>query len=272
MNSNNRLFVVSGPCVIEDYNLLQTVCSELKEITDRLGIDFIFKASFDKANRSSIDSFRGPGLEKGLKMLQKIKQQFEVKILSDIHSVEMIQSAAEVLDILQIPAFLARQTDFYVECAKYNKVINVKKGQFMSPYEMENAVTKYKNSLSETKNWQDKIWVTERGTFFGYGNLVVDFRSIQIIKEMKVTYVYDATHSLQLPSAKGSYSGGQREFLVNLAKAQISAGADGLFIESHPNVEQALSDKHTQYPLQKMNGLLTQLKKLYDFHKEGQEI
>lgn len=185
----------------------------------------------------------------------------------------MIQSASEVLDILQIPAFLARQTDFYIECAKYSKTVNIKKGQFMSPYEMENAVAKYKNSLSDKTNWQNKILVTERGTFFGYGNLVVDFRSIQIIKEMGVSYVYDATHSLQLPSAKGSYSGGQREFLVNLAKAQIAAGADGLFIESHPEVDKALSDKHTQYPLNKMENLLYQLKQIYDFNKEiGENI
>lgn len=267
MNKDSKLFLISGPCVIEDYSLLQTVCGELKKITEDLNIDFIFKASFDKANRSSIDSFRGPGLEEGLKMLQKIKNEFDVKVLSDIHSVEMIQPAAEVLDVLQIPAFLARQTDFYIECAKYDKIINVKKGQFMSPYEMENAVIKYKNSLADQKDWQDKIWLTERGTFFGYGNLVVDFRSIQVIKEMGVPYVYDATHSLQLPSAKGNYSGGQRQFLTNLAKAQIAAGADGLFIESHPDVDNALSDKHTQYPLDEMKNLLTQLKRLYDFNQ-----
>ena len=259
----NKLLLISGPCVIESYALVEEVCGKLKEIADKLNINFIFKASFDKANRSSINSFRGPGLEKGLEILQKIKSTFSVPVLSDIHTPEMIAEASQVLDILQIPAFLARQTDLYVEAAKNNCAINVKKGQFMAPQEMQNAIDKFREMS------QEEIFITERGTFFGYGNLIVDFRSIKIIQNMGVPYIYDATHSLQLPAGEGTHTGGQREFLPSLATAQIAAGADGLFIEAHPNVDAALSDKHTQYPLDKMEELLSKLTKLYTFTKEN---
>ena len=259
--NKNKLLLISGPCVIENYELLQRVCGTLKEITEKLNIDLIFKSSFDKANRSTKDSFRGPGLIKGLEMLAKIKTEFNVPILSDIHTPQMIPEAADVLDVLQIPAFLARQTDLYTEAAKTNCAINIKKGQFMAPQEMKNAIKKF-GAIST-----QEIFVTERGTFFGYGNLVVDFRSIQIIKDMGVPYIYDATHSLQLPAAEGTHTGGQREFLPNLAKGQIAAGADGLFIESHPNVHQALSDKHTQYPLNELPLLLKKLVDIYTLTK-----
>ena len=259
----NKLFLISGPCVIESHSLAEEVCGKLKEITRKLDINFVFKASFDKANRSAIDSFRGPGLEKGLEILAKIKKTFEVPVLSDIHTPEMIPEASKVLDILQIPAFLARQTDLYIEAAKTNCAINVKKGQFMAPQEMKNVIQKVQ-SLG-----QQEMFITERGTFFGYGNLVVDFRSIKIIQDMGIPYIYDATHSLQLPAGEGTHTGGQREFLPSLAAAQIAAGADGLFIESHPNVESALSDKHTQYPLNQMEQLLSKFVKLYVFTKEN---
>ena len=204
----NTLFLISGPCVIESYSLAEEVCGKIKEITSTLDINFVFKASFDKANRSSIDSFRGPGLEKGLKILGKIKKTFGVPVLSDIHTPEMIPEASTVLDILQIPAFLARQTDLYVEAAKTNCAINVKKGQFMAPQEMKNVIDKFQ-SLS-----QQEIFITERGTFFGYGNLVVDFRSIKIIKDMNVPYIYDATHSLQLPAGEGTHTGVKENFYL----------------------------------------------------------
>jgi 2-dehydro-3-deoxyphosphooctonate aldolase (KDO 8-P synthase) len=183
-------------------------------------------------------------------MLSEIKEQFGVPVLSDIHTPEMAHAAAEILDVIQVPAFLARQTDFYLEAAKTKAVLNIKKGQFMSPYEMQNALDKFSSGGGK------EAWITERGTFFGYGNLVVDFRSIKIIREMGVPYIYDATHSLQLPAARGSVSGGQREFIPSLARAQVAAGADGLFVETHPAVEQALCDRENQWPLEKMKELI----------------
>lgn len=260
--SQNRLFIISGPCSLENEKLATQVCRKIKKICHELDIDFIFKASFDKANRSSIYSYRGPGLEGGLKILNKIKEEEKVKILSDVHTPEMVIPCAEVLDIIQIPAFLARQTDFYIEVGKTKKPLNVKKGQFMSPYEVKNIIDKFRESGGKN------IAITERGSTFGYQNLVVDYRSIKIIKDLGVPYIYDASHSLQLPAAQGKESGGQKDFLETLLFGQISAGADGVFIETHPNPSQALSDKKTQYPLKKMKKLLKQVKGLYDFRKK----
>ncbi len=262
MNFNN-FFLIAGPCMLESRELGLTVAQKVKEISEKYQLPFIFKSSFDKANRSSIASERGPGLEKGLRWLQEIKKELNVPVLSDVHTPEMVNKCAEVLDVIQIPAFLARQTDFYIEAAKTQKAVNVKKGQFMSPYEMENVVNKFIQSGGNQQN----ITITERGSFFGYGNLVVDFRSIKIIKDLGVKYIYDATHSLQLPAARSSSSGGNREFLENLTLAQVAGGADGLFLETHPDVENALSDKETQYPLTKLEGLIKKITSLSKFTK-----
>jgi len=255
--SDTSLSLIAGPCVIENMDMLNICAEKLCEITSRLKIPFVFKASFDKANRSSISSYRGPGIEKGLDMLRKVKERYGVKILSDIHTPEMIPQAAEILDIVQIPAFLARQTDLYRICGEFGIPLNAKKGQFMSPHEMENAISKYRESGGK------QIFITERGTFFGYGNLVVDFRSIQIIKSFGVPYFYDATHSLQLPAARGGSSGGQRQFISPLARAQVAAGADGIFMETHPDVKNALCDKENQWPLNEMAEFLKPLLDIY---------
>ncbi len=260
--NQSSFFLIAGPCVIESKALIDEVCETMKKITLKLGIPYIFKASFDKANRSSIKGYRGPSLKEGLLMLKNLKEKYDVPILSDIHTPEMIEEAGKVLDMIQIPAFLARQTDLYIEAAKTKKILNIKKGQFMSPYEIENASKKFLEAGGK------ELLVTERGSFFGYGNLVVDFRSIKVIKDMGIPYVYDATHSLQLPAAKGSHSGGQREFLPSLAKAQLAAGADGLFIETHPFPSQAKSDQETQYPLNKMELLLKELLEVYQIRKK----
>lgn len=258
LKATDSFFLIAGPCVIENRDTVFKTAETLKELTEELKIPYTFKASFDKANRSSIKSFRGPGFDEGLKILDEVKKQFGIPVLSDVHTPEMIPACAEVLDVLQIPAFLARQTDFYIEAAKTGKMVNVKKGQFMSPYEMKQAVLKFKESGGED------IAVTERGTFFGYGNLVVDFRSIKIIKDLGVPYVYDATHSLQLPAGRGDSSGGQRDFIPSLAKAQIAAGADGIFMEIHPDPDGALCDRENQWPLSRTQSLLKDLKRIYE--------
>jgi len=257
--AKKQLKLIAGPCVIEDMDILKTTADGLLGICQQLDIDLVFKSSYDKANRSSIKSYRGPGIDKGLKMLAEIKKEFSVKVLSDIHTPEQVSIANEVLDVLQIPAFLARQTDFYIEAGKLNCSINVKKGQFMSAYEMENAITKFKESGGSN------ISITERGTFFGYGNLVVDFRSIPIIKKFDVPYIFDATHSVQLPAARGGTSGGERQFIKTLTKGQIAAGADGIFMEVHPNVNNAKSDKETQMPLEETKEFLKEILDLFNF-------
>ena len=259
----DNLYLIAGPCVIENMEMLRRTAGELADLTSRLGIDFIFKSSFDKANRSSIHGFRGPGLKKGLTMLSKIKSEFGVKLLTDVHTPDQIQACAEIIDLVQIPAFLARQTDFYSTAGKLKIPLNVKKGQFMAPQEMKTAIEKYRESGGE------EIGVTERGTFFGYGNLVVDFRSIDIIRAMGVKYTFDATHSVQLPAGKGERSGGQREFIPTLVRGQIAAGADGLFMETHPDVGKAQSDKDTQFPLEEMKNFLPRVHRLYRFVREN---
>lgn len=250
------LFLISGPCVIENRDITFEIASKLKEITSKLNIPFIFKASFDKANRTSIKSFRGPGFEKGLEILHQIKSSLNLKVISDIHTPEQAQDAAEVLDVIQIPAFLCRQTDLISAAAKTGKPLNIKKGQFLSPFECSNIIEKAKSCGAAD------VSITERGTTFGYNNLVVDFRSIQIIKEMGVSVIFDATHSVQLPGGGGISSSGESRFAPCLAKAAVAAGADGIFIETHPDPAKALCDGPNSIPLDNMASLLTTLVKI----------
>ncbi|MFH1655372.1 MAG: 3-deoxy-8-phosphooctulonate synthase [Candidatus Omnitrophota bacterium] len=230
------LVLIAGPCVIEDLKTSLETAEEILDITKKLKVPFIFKSSFDKANRTSASSYRGPGLTKGLKALKLIKQRLKVPVLSDIHSLEQVKKAAKVLDIIQIPAFLCRQTDLVVAAAKTGKVINIKKGQFLAPWDVEQIIKK----IEKTGN--KKILITERGTSFGYNNLVSDFRSMVIMKKFGYPVIYDATHSVQLPGGKGSCSAGQREFVSHLSRAAAAVGCDGLFLEVHPNPKKAPCD------------------------------
>ncbi len=232
----DKLTVLAGPCVLESMDVVDETAKGLKKITDDLGINFVFKSSFDKANRSSIHSYRGPGLEKGLEMLQAIKDKYNIPIVTDIHLPEQAEPVSKVADILQIPAFLCRQTDLLVAAAKTDKIINIKKGQFLAPEQMATLVKK----VEESGN--NKILLTDRGCTFGYNNLVVDFRAIPIMQETGYPVVFDATHSVQLPGANGSCSGGDRKFVPTLAKAAIAAGANALFFEVHPNPDKGLCD------------------------------
>ncbi|MEA3279642.1 MAG: 3-deoxy-8-phosphooctulonate synthase [Thermodesulfobacteriota bacterium] len=248
------LVLISGPCVIEDYETSSEIASFLKGLTEKLDIPFIFKASYDKANRTSISSFRGPGLIDGLDILRRIKEKFGIKILSDVHSINEIDRAARVLDIIQIPAFLCRQTDFILEVARTGKVINIKKGQFLAPWDIENVVEK----ITSTGN--NRILITERGTMFGYNNLIVDFRGIKIMQDTGRPVIFDATHSIQLPGGAGKSSGGQREFAPVLARAAVAAGADGIFMEVHKDPDRALCDGPNSLKLDFLYNLLSQLK------------
>lgn len=248
------LFLLAGPCVIEDPERTLMIGRRTKEICDRLGIPYIFKASFDKANRSSYSSFRGPGLEEGLKILAHIKKELQVPVVSDIHSVEQIEPAAEVLDVLQIPAFLCRQTDLVYGAAKTGKCVNVKKGQFMAPKDMINVLKKMEEAGNEN------LMLTERGASFGYNNLVVDMRSFPIMRDFGYPVIFDATHSVQLPGGAGTKSSGQREFVPFLSRAAVGAGVDGLFMEVHDNPEEALSDGPNMVHLDDLEAILRDLK------------
>ena len=248
------LFLLAGPCVIEDPERTLMIGRRTKEICDRLGIQYIFKASFDKANRSSYSSFRGPGLEEGLKILAHIKKELQVPVVSDIHSVEQIEPAAEVLDVLQIPAFLCRQTDLVYGAAKTGKCVNVKKGQFMAPKDMINVLKKMEEAGNEN------LMLTERGASFGYNNLVVDMRSFPIMRDFGYPVIFDATHSVQLPGGAGTKSSGQREFVPFLSRAAVGAGVDGLFMEVHDNPEEALSDGPNMVRLDDLEAILRDLK------------
>jgi len=254
IGQGSPLVLISGPCVIEDYKTTFEIASFLKELTQKLDIPFIFKASYDKANRTSINSFRGPGITEGLKILESIKAKLGVTILSDVHSINEIADAALVLDIIQIPAFLCRQTDFIVEVARAGKPLNIKKGQFLAPWDITNVVEK----VTSTGNHQ--ILITERGTMFGYNNLVVDFRGIKIIQDSGWPVIFDATHSIQLPGGAGTSSGGQREFAPILACAAVAAGADGIFMEVHTDPDKALCDGPNSLKLDTLHELLSQLK------------
>jgi 2-dehydro-3-deoxyphosphooctonate aldolase (KDO 8-P synthase) len=246
-------FLIAGPCVIESYETSFSIAQHLKETTEKLGIPFIFKASFDKANRTSIDSFRGPGFTEGLEILNRIKHELKVPVISDIHLPDQAKKAAEVLDIIQIPAFLCRQTDLILAACATGRPVNIKKGQFLSPFECRNIITKAVSFGNRD------ISITERGACFGYNNLVVDFRSIHILKEMGVPVIFDATHSVQLPGGAADSSAGERQFVPTLSKAAIASGATGLFIETHPDPDKALCDGPNSMPLEDMEPLLKTL-------------
>jgi 2-dehydro-3-deoxyphosphooctonate aldolase (KDO 8-P synthase) len=251
------LFLIAGPCAIETEQLALETASQLKEITASLGIPFIYKSSFDKANRSSSTSFRGPGMEEGLSILAKVKSEIGVPVLTDVHDITQVDAVAAVVDVLQTPAFLCRQTDFIQAVVKSGKPVNIKKGQFLAPQDMKNVVDK-----ANAVGGQGRVMVCERGASFGYNNLVSDMRSLAIMRETNCPVVFDATHSVQLPGGQGSSSGGQREFVPVLARAAVATGVSGLFMETHPDPDKALSDGPNAWPLGDMKELLETLKEL----------
>lgn len=246
-------FLFAGPCVIESEAMAMSTASQLQEITAKLGIPFVYKSSFDKANRSSIDSFRGPGMAEGLRILQKVKDELGVAVITDVHEDTPLDEVADVVDVLQTPAFLCRQTNFILKVAATGKPINIKKGQFMAPWDMKNVVDKARTTGNE------QLMVCERGVSFGYNNLVSDMRSLAVMRETGCPVVFDATHSVQLPGGQGACSGGQREHVPVLARAAVAAGVSGLFMETHPDPAQALSDGPNAWPLGQLEGLLQRL-------------
>jgi 2-dehydro-3-deoxyphosphooctonate aldolase (KDO 8-P synthase) len=250
------LFLIAGPCVVESEGLILDTAGKLKELTSRLGIPFIFKSSFDKANRSSQKSYRGPGMEEGLRILSEVKRQLGLPVLTDVHEDTPMAEVAAVVDVLQTPAFLARQTNFILNVCSQNRPVNIKKGQFLSPWEMQNVVDKARSTGNE------QIMVCERGFSFGYNNLVSDMRSLSVMRATGCPVVFDATHSVQLPGGKGTASGGQREFVPVLARAAVAAGVSGIFMETHPDPDKALSDGPNAWPLARMEPLLTTLVQL----------
>ncbi|MDH3975825.1 MAG: 3-deoxy-8-phosphooctulonate synthase [Deltaproteobacteria bacterium] len=255
--SDDSLFVIAGPCVIENEKDTIEAAKRLKEIAEELALPLVFKASYDKGNRSSVNSFRGPGIKAGLEILKKVGDQLDLPVISDIHGIEEIGSASQVLDIIQIPAFLCRQTDLLVETAKTGKVVNVKKGQFMAPWDMKNVIEKIRSAGNE------KIILTERGSTFGYNNLVTDMRAFPMMNEFGYPVIFDATHSVQLPGGAGSSSAGQREFVAPLARAAVAAGARGLFLEVHENPEKALCDGPNSLAIDDVKALLLSLKTIH---------
>jgi len=254
IGDDHQFLLIAGPCVIEDRRQTLETAAFLKEIAAKLEIPFIFKASFDKANRTSLAAFRGPGLLAGLEILAEVKDTLQIQVLSDVHRISEIEAAAQVLDVLQIPAFLCRQTDLLTAAAKTGKPVNIKKGQFLAPWDMTHVVAKILSSDN------DRFMITERGTVFGYNNLVVDFRGIHLMRGQGFPVVFDATHSVQLPGGEGKSSGGQREFAPVLARAAIAAGIDGIFIEVHPDPDRARCDGPNSLPCESLHRLLPQLK------------
>ena len=266
---DKRFFLIAGTCVIESEQMAMDTAGQLKEITSALGIPFIYKSSFDKANRSSGTSFRGLGMEKGLEILAKVKKEIGVNVLTDIHDVDEIKSVAAVVDVLQTPAFLCRQTDFIRACAQSGKPVNIKKGQFLAPGDMKNVIDKARAAAKEVGLSEDMFMACERGASFGYNNLVSDMRSLAIMRETNAPIVFDATHSVQLPGGQGTSSGGQREMVPVLARAAVAVGVSGLFMETHPNPAKALSDGPNAVPLNRMKELLATLVALDDVVKNG---
>lgn len=256
IGDKNPLVLIAGPCAIESEKLCLEAAITIKDIAHKLGIPYIFKSSFDKANRLSIDSYRGPGIKKGLEILNKIKQKLKVPILSDVHCVKDIPEAGKVLDIIQIPAFLCRQTDLVVAAAKTRKVVNIKKGQFLAPWDILPIIKKIESVGNRS------ILITERGVSFGYNNLVTDFRALEIMRESGYPVIYDATHSVQLPGKGGRASGGEREFVEGLCRAAVAFGCDGLFLEVHPDPDKALCDGPNMIDLKELEKLLKQIKKI----------
>jgi 2-dehydro-3-deoxyphosphooctonate aldolase (KDO 8-P synthase) len=253
-----RFFVIAGPCVIEDAGMVLETAQELAGISKRLGVPVIFKSSYDKANRTSVGSFRGPGFKEGLTILEQVREKAGLPVLSDVHTAEEAREAGTVLDVLQIPAFLCRQTDLLLSAAATGRCVNIKKGQFLAPWDMGYAVKKVESAGNH------RILVTERGFSFGYNNLVVDMRSIPEMKTFGYPVVFDATHSVQLPGGAGGASGGERRYAAVLARAAVAAGSDGVFMEVHPDPSRALSDKETQLPLSQVENLIRQLKQIAD--------
>ena len=256
---HSPLFLIAGPCVIESRQMALETAAELKAITSELGIPFIYKSSFDKANRSSAHSFRGLGMEKGLQILADVKAEVGVHILTDVHTIDEVAPVASVVDVLQTPAFLCRQTDFIKACAQSGKPVNIKKGQFLAPEDMQQVIIKARESATAVGLSTDRFLVCERGASFGYHNLVADMRSLAIMRKTNCPVVFDATHSVQLPGAQGTASGGQREFIPVLARAAVASGVAGLFMETHPNPALAKSDGPNAMPLALMKTLLTTL-------------
>jgi 2-dehydro-3-deoxyphosphooctonate aldolase (KDO 8-P synthase) len=265
----HRFFLIAGPCVIESEQLQMDVAGQLKEISSSLGIPFIFKSSFDKANRSSGTSFRGPGREKGLEILAKIKRELGVPVLTDVHTEDDIAEAAKVVDVLQTPAFLCRQTDFIHAVAQSGKPVNIKKGQFLAPHDMKNVIDKARAAAREAGLNEDNFMACERGASFGYNNLVSDMRSLAIMRETGAPVVFDATHSVQLPGGQGTSSGGQREMVPVLARAAVAVGVAGLFMETPPDPAHALSDGPNAVPLKHMKALLETLVALDSITKKN---
>jgi 2-dehydro-3-deoxyphosphooctonate aldolase (KDO 8-P synthase) len=261
-----NLVLIAGPCVIESEAATLKIARALKEYAEELDLPLIFKASYDKANRTSLSSYRGPGLAKGLEILARVKAEVGLPVLSDVHQVAEVEPAAQVLDILQIPAFLCRQTDLVVAAAKTGKVLNIKKGQFLAPWDMQPVVDKARAAGN------DRIILTERGASFGYNNLVVDFRSLPLMRGLGCPVVLDVTHSVQLPGAQGSCSGGQREFIAPLARAAVAVGVDGLFMEVHADPDQALCDGPNSLPLKEVLPLWRELKALHEFLRKQEKM
>jgi len=261
-------FLIAGPCVIESEDMTLRVAEELKNVCIKLGVPFIFKSSFDKANRSSNSTFRGFGMEEGLRILEKVKAQFDLPVLTDIHTTDQVKPVSEIVDVLQTPAFLCRQTDFITAVAKSGRPVNIKKGQFLAPGDMTQVVNKAK----EANGNKDNIMVCERGVSFGYNTLVSDMRSLSIMRETNCPVVFDATHSVQQPGGKGDRSGGQSEYVPLLARAAVASGISGVFMETHPNPKEALSDGPNAVPLAHMSGLLRMLKAIDELVKSGNII
>lgn len=262
LGGDRSLFIIAGPCVIESEYVVFSTAEILKEICQKLNLPLLFKSSYDKANRTSLTSFRGPGLEKGLRILSDVKRKFGIPVISDVHSEEQVMPAAEVLDVLQIPAFLCRQTDLILAASNTGKPVNLKKGQFLAPWDIKNIIEKFISTGNKD------FFITERGTSFGYNNLVVDFRGFPIIRSFGYPLIFDVTHSIQLPGGLGKSSGGQSEFAEPLARAAIAAGVDGLFMEVHPEPDRALCDGPNMIPLDKVKDILTTVKAIHVLLKQ----
>lgn len=260
--NNNPPLIIAGPCVIENEEITFYTAEKLKEICGKIGLPFIFKSSYDKANRTSMSSYRGHGIDKGLRILSDVKSKFNIPVLSDVHSTDEIKPASEVLDVLQIPAFLCRQTDIIIEASKTGKPVNIKKGQFLAPWDVKNIIDKF------TSTGNHNIFITERGTSFGYNNLVVDFRAFPIMRSFGYPVIFDVTHSLQLPGGQGSSSGGQREFAEPLARAAVAVGVDGLFMEVHPEPDKALCDGPNMIKLDALERMLTAISAIHKLIKQ----
>jgi len=266
---SRKLFIIAGPCVIEGEGFALRTAETLRGIAERVGVQLIYKSSFDKANRSSGTSFRGPGMEEGLRILEKVRRETGLPVLTDVHTEDQVEAVAEVADVLQTPAFLARQTDFIAAVARSGKPVNIKKAQFMAPGDMKHVVAKARNAAEAAGHATENFLVCERGASFGYNNLVSDMRSLAIMRDTGCPVVFDATHSVQLPGGQGDRSGGQREFVPVLARAAVAAGISGLFMETHPDPDQALSDGPNAWPLDQMEALLQRLLAIDAVVKQG---